>query len=156
MNAVQSLKLPHLPVALRLAGEEDLEPVVTLLGHLGYAWSRSELHDLYGRFLEDPAMTVLLAVHAGNAVVGLMTLRVTTVLRLNGSQVSVEELVVHRDYRGRGVGSRLMHFARQFTMKKQAVRLEVVTSHTRESFRRGFFQKHGLHHAANTTYRLHF
>jgi GNAT superfamily N-acetyltransferase len=156
MEAAQLTSLSPVPVALRPACPEDLETVVTLLSHLGYSWSCSELSDLYGRILEDPALTVFLAVHGGNVVVGLMTLRVFPVLRLNGDQVSVEELVVHRDYQGRGIGSRLLQFARQFTMKREAVRLEVLTSKTRECFKRGFYEKHGLHPAPSAVYRLHF
>lgn len=156
MEAAQLISLSPWPVALRSACLEDLEAVVSLLGHLGYSWSCSELSDLYGRVLKDPTLTVILAVHGLDVVVGLMTLRVLPVLRLNGDQVSVEELVVHRDYRGRGIGSRLIQFARQFTMKEQAVRLEVLTSKTRECFKWGFYEKFGFHTSPSAVYRLHF
>jgi GNAT superfamily N-acetyltransferase len=156
MEALQLIQPPSVSVALRPSTEDDLPAIITLLGHLGYQWSSSEFRGFFNGLLDDHALTVVLAVLPCNTVVGLMTLRITPVLRLNGNQIVVEELVVHKDYRNRGVGTRLVQFARQFTMKKQAVRLEVLISRTRECFKRRFFEKQGFHMAPNAVYRLHF
>ena len=156
MEAARLIGLPTTSVALRPACENDLEAVTALLGHLGYQWSSDELHDFYYRLLEDPALTMILAVRGGATVVGLMSLRITAVLRLNGNQLSVQELVVHQDYREQGIGTRLLQFARQYALKKQVVRLEVLTSRTQDCYKRRFYEKLGFHMATNAVYRLHF
>jgi GNAT superfamily N-acetyltransferase len=156
METALLISPPVKSAVLRPAHEDDVEAVVTLLSHLGYQWSTRQLRDSYGMLLEDPTMTLIVAVHADDTVVGLITLRLAPVLRLNGYQVTVEELVVHQDYRGNGIGTQLMRFARQFTMKTRAVRMEVLISRTRESFKRLFYEKHGLHLATSAVYRLHF
>jgi GNAT superfamily N-acetyltransferase len=156
MEAALQIGQPMMSVALRPAGEDDLDAVTALLGHLGYQWTPDELRDFYYGLLADPALIVILAIHGGSTIVGMMSLRITPVLRLNGNQLSVEDLVVHQNYRDQGIGTRLLQFARQYALRKQVVRLQVLASRARECFKRRFYEKQGLHMATNAVYRLHF
>lgn len=133
----------------------DTPKVEELLRHLGYHVSLAWLERILARICESShARCVLAALPCNGLVVGMMTLRVFPCLRLGGEQVSIEELVVHADWRGQGLGRSLTHYAIAYAKSRQAVRIEVLTSKSRESTQRGFYEKAGFQRAASRVYRL--
>lgn len=141
---------------LRPVQSDDLENIALMMDYLGYTTLPSELKPILSDILSNPAMKVLLAVGTDGKPIGLINLRYFPVLRLKGYQVSIEELVVHPDFRGQGVGKKLLHFAREYAEEKGAVRLEVATSNKRASFRRKFYEKNGFEDAGSSVYRIEF
>lgn len=133
----------------------DTPQVEELLRHLGYHVSLSRLERTLAGICESShAQCVLATIPLNDLVVGMMTLRVFPCLRLGGEQVSIEELVVHADWRGQGLGRSLTDYAIAYAKSRQAVRIEVLTSESRESTQRGFYEKAGFQRAASRVYRL--
>ena len=141
---------------LRPAQSDDVENIALMMDYLGYPARPPELKLILSDILSNPAMKIFLAVYTNGKPIGLINLHCYPALRLKGYQVSIEELVVHPDFRGQGVGERLLNFAREYAKEKGAVRLEVTTSNKRESFRRQFYEKNGLEDAGSSVYRINF
>jgi GNAT superfamily N-acetyltransferase len=139
---------------LRPAQSDDVENIALMMYYLGYPALPSELKLILSDILNNPAVKVFLAVYTDGKPIGLINLHYLPALRLKGYQVSIEELVVHPDFRGQAVGKRLLDFAREYAEEKGAVRLEVATSNKRESFRRKFYEKNGFKDAGSSVYRI--
>lgn len=83
----------------------------------------------------------------------MMTLRVLECLRLGGRQVSIEELVVNAEWRGQGIGQALTAYALAFAKRWHAVRIEVLTSESRQNTQRGFYVKARFDQVPSRVYR---
>jgi ribosomal protein S18 acetylase RimI-like enzyme len=145
-------KTSETEIVFREATANDLEDVAFLLGHLGYPLHPDQLKEIYLLLLSDQQSRILLALD-GSRAVGMIHLRAHPALRLNGYHVSIEELVVHPEFRGRGIGKELLDAAVLYARMRNAVLLEVHTSNKRESLRRGFYAKNGFVQAHSTLYR---
>jgi GNAT superfamily N-acetyltransferase len=66
---------------------------------------------------------------------------------------SVEELVVRQGLRDRGVGDRLIQYAKGLAAERGWARLEIAVARKRESNRRGFLFSRGFVAAESVTYR---
>lgn len=143
-------------IRLRPARSDDVEDIALMIDYLGYPACPSELKLILSDILSNPAMKLFLAVYTDGKPIGLINLHYLPALRLKGYQVSIEELVVHPDFRGRAVGKKLLNFACEYAKEKRAVRLEVTTSNKRESFRRQFYEKNGFEDAGSSVYRINF
>ncbi len=141
---------------LRPAYSDDVENLVLMMDYLGYLVLASELKPVLLDILDNPAIKVFLGVNEDGKPMGLISLHCYPALRLKGYQISIEELVVHPDFRGQSVGKKLLDFAREYAGEKGAVRLEVTTSNKRESFRRKFYEKNGFEDAGCSVYRINF
>ncbi len=142
-----------LEVKYRPAVAGDLVSVSALLAHLGYPAGEAKLTGTFLAFLQDPGAEAVMAETAQGNPAGFMSLRRYHALRLSGLCVTIEELVVHPEYRGRRIGSRLLELAVRKATAMGAMRLEVCTSLTRESYRRKFYEKNGLERAPSGLYR---
>lgn len=142
---------------VRQAESTDFPFIHELLSHLGYSTPLEKVRQALPSLLQNSEYRCLLAVWKPNGqVVGMMTLRTTTCLRLGGLQVSIEELVVHQDWRGQGIGHTLIAHALEHARTCGSVRLEVLTSQNRLSAQRGFYEKAGFRKADSWVYRLDF
>jgi N-acetylglutamate synthase-like GNAT family acetyltransferase len=140
---------------IRPAQRDEVESISQLLHDLGYTVFPSELESILSDIQINPALDIFLVTHRDGNPVGLATLHHFPVLRLKGYQVTIEELVVHPQFRGRGIGGSLLNFAREFAKGKGAVRLEVITSRKRESFKRGFYINNSFVDAESVVFRIH-
>jgi GNAT superfamily N-acetyltransferase len=75
------------------------------------------------------------------------------VLRLQGWLGTIEELVVRRGMRDRGIGDRMVQHAKALAAERGWTRLETAVSRTRESSRRGFLLSRGFAADECVTYR---
>lgn len=142
-------------VGFRPATQEDISTVQSLLNHLGYNPPYQKLRDVFLELLTNPSFHCILAVSRTDGhVLGMITLRSLPCLRLAGELVSIEELVVHAGWRGRGIGQALTAYALEYAKNRHAVRIEVLTSEARESTQRGFYEKAGFVQAPSRVYRI--
>jgi ribosomal protein S18 acetylase RimI-like enzyme len=149
--------LEKMPIVFREARSEDLQSVGELLNALGYDVPPERLQPVYLGLLEDSTYRCVLAVSSPEGrIIGMITMRRLPCLRLAGEQVTIEELVVRPEWRGRGVGRALSAQAVAYAFRCHAVRVEVLTSEARESTRRGFYEKAGFRHARSRVYRMDF
>jgi GNAT superfamily N-acetyltransferase len=139
---------------IRLAREEDLESIADLLNHLGYPITVSGLRPILQTMLQASETDVFVATLSDYGVVGLMSLLHFPTLRLNGRQVTIEELVIHPRLRGKGIGREFIAFARTYAQELGAVMIEVLTNRKRESFKRGFYEKNGFTLSDHSVFRM--
>jgi GNAT superfamily N-acetyltransferase len=91
----------------------------------------------------DHCNTVLVAVRKNSGIVGYLAVHWFPNLLYGGIDGYVSELFVHPDGRGRGTGSRLLEAVHEYALKRGSMRLLLMNRRTRESYRRGFYAKHG-------------
>jgi len=133
------------PLELRLATNDDLLEVASLLAELGYTTAAEDvgLAATLDAVLSDPERRVWIATNDG-AVLGMISLSVRPQLRLAGPMLTVEELVVRASSRGSGVGTRLLDLALEEASRVGARRVELLTNRARDTYRRGFYQARGF------------
>ncbi len=140
---------------IRPAIANDKERVIELLADLDYlVRSGEEFEKLWRRIaLEDPAWGVFMALRSGSCV-GFVSVHARPVLRLEGFMASIEELVVRKESRGSGVGAALLDKAVSFAYERGCVRIEVLSSTRRESYRRRFYENHGFGEHPSAVFRI--
>ena len=110
-----------LPVQIRHARIEDLDALLELLPQLtsrhesagAKVPDRRRALDILTKMIEEPHHHLLVAVDTGNMkVIGSITLTITLNLTYGGrSRADIEGMIVHQDYRRRGIGTRLVNQA---------------------------------------------
>lgn len=140
-------------LTIRPAVAADLSAMSDLIAQLGYAIRPDTLGDLLQTMLSDRRHAVLVAEAAEQGVVGMLALSSRPALRLQGWIGTIEELVVKRGLRDRGIGGRLIQYAKGLAAERGWVRLEAVVGRKRESNRRSFLYSRGFVSAECVTYR---
>lgn len=128
-------------VGVRLAVPGDAPALRSLVTELGYtaAGIDARLDDLLSR--RDHRLWVA---EVDDHRVGYALAHSHVRLGLGAPMVSLDELVVTASARGQGVGAALIAAVRTWASDLKAARLEVVTARTLESYRAGFYEKHGF------------
>lgn len=129
-------------VRIRDATPEDAAAVALLLTELGH---ETDAVAVPGRLdaVRAEGGAVLLAVDAGGAALGLVTLAAHPVLHAPGPVALITALVVTSAARGRGVGRRLVEAATGWAAARGGVRL-VVTSGEHRTDAHAFYRACGL------------
>ena len=141
-----------LPV-IRPAAVADAPAVTVLLHNLGYPVEPDRVAAGLRQLLDDPGAFVVVAADDERGVVGLLSLSCRPVLRLQGVAATIEELAVRSDARARGVGDRLLRYAKGLASERGWVRLEMTVTRRREVTRRDFFDSRGFSRGDCVTYR---
>jgi N-acetylglutamate synthase-like GNAT family acetyltransferase len=138
---------------IRPAVGGDVSAISDLISQLGYPVNNEALVAMIGPLLGDRRHAVVVAGEADHGIVAMLALSVRPVLRLQGWVGSVEELVVRQGLRDRGVGDRLIQYAKGLAAERGWVRLEITVARRRESNRRSFLFSRGFVAAESVTYR---
>jgi GNAT superfamily N-acetyltransferase len=141
-------------LTIRPAGRADLPVISDLIFQLGYPVRPDTLSRMLEEMLGDPRHAVLVAEEPEHGVVAMIDLSCRPALRLQGWIGTIEELVVRRGLRGRGIGDRLIQYAKGLGAERGWARLETVVARKRESNRRSFLFSRGFVSAECVTYRL--
>jgi GNAT superfamily N-acetyltransferase len=123
-----------------------------LLDQLGYPQDPETFPAVLQAALKDPGLNILLA-ELGDRCLALLCFRTFLSIRLAGYQISIEELVVAPEARGKRLGSRLVDQVKDRARQCGAVLLEVHTRTSRESFKRQFYIKKGFERAESCVLR---
>ena len=131
-------------ITIRDAGPQDAPAIVTLVQEL--AESQGEPNagsEAYVKeYLAFTGSHVLLAEEGGRPI-GLLSYAVRPNLWHAGSVATIEELVVERDQRGRGVGSALMSELLDRLVAAGCIEVSVSTMLDNEGAKR-FYRSHGF------------
>ncbi|MEI8294636.1 MAG: GNAT family N-acetyltransferase [bacterium] len=92
--------------------------------------------------LEQPSRGRIFVLRNERMIVGMINLLITISTAEGGFVLVLEDLVVHRDHRGSGYGSRLLQHAIGFAREKNFLRITLLTDNP-DGIRR-FYNKHGF------------
>ena len=118
-------------VAVRPALPEDVETLVDLLEALfsieeDFRIDRKRQRHGLERMLNNGRGRVLAAESADGTVVGMCSGQLTVSTAEGGPAVLVEDVVVHRDWRGQGVGKALMNAIGRWARDNGARRMQLL------------------------------
>ena len=125
--------MPTDRLTIRPATEADVEVVaeraLELARHLDYPQvpTPERARRNARRALADPRETIFLA-QVGGRVVGMCHLTLRQPISERAPVALIDELVVTQEFRGKGIGRRLVETARDFALKEGCVELEVGTA----------------------------
>lgn len=140
---------------IRRALESDEEAARKLIAALGYAnIDESDFKQAFAALLRHKDSLVFLAEGGDGSAIGLMTLSHRPQLRLAGTLVCIDELVIAEEARGRSIGAALLEEAKCFAASIGAKRLELHTNRGRVSYQRAFYVKNGFSECNSAILRL--
>lgn len=118
-------------VVIRPAQREDLERMVLLLKALfsieeDFGFDADKQRRGLEMMLNNGRGRILTACAADGTVVGMCTGQLTVSTAEGGPAVLIEDVVVHADWRGRGIGARLMDEITGWAKRNQARRLQLL------------------------------
>ena len=126
---------------LRDIAPVDAETAAELLAQLGYPTSAELFRDKLVTLGQDASNRVLVAVENGR-VVGLVSIHTHELVHAPGKLGRITALVVHSDFRRRGLGRQLVQAAERHCISAGCVLFEVTSSDSRlES--RAFYESLG-------------
>jgi GNAT superfamily N-acetyltransferase len=135
---------------IRAAGDADLPAVLNLHAELEkdhQLLSMEQAQTIFKAMKRYPDYTLYVATWDG-VIVGTFTLLIMDGLAHLGSPSGiVEDVVVHANWRGRGIGKRMMQFAMKRCRARGCYKLALSSHRKREAAHRFYeslgFQKHG-------------
>jgi GNAT superfamily N-acetyltransferase len=145
-------------VSISPAIAEDLDELSSLLGELFSEESdfrpdkERQLRGLRLIF-EQPNRGRVFVLRRYHSIVGMMNLLFTISTAEGGFVLLLEDLVVHREYRGHGYGSMLLDYAIEFAKQKNFRRITLLTDRP-ELRSQNFFRKHGFYESPMLPMRL--
>ena len=117
-------------VRIRNATPEDSADIAALLGQLGYPSDEAEIPGRLSGVLAHGG-AVVLAVDAADRPLGLLCLTRHWGLHASGPTVYIMALVIADGARRRGVGVKLVDYARQWGMENGCERIAVTSAERR-------------------------
>ena len=145
-------------IVIEPATEADLDELSELLGEL-FAQESDFRPDkdrqLRGLRLifEQPSRGRVFVLRRNGAIVGMINLLFTISTAEGGFVMLLEDLVVHKQYQGKGYGSKLLQHAIDFAKQKNFVRITLLTDRP-EIKSQAFFKRHGFFESAMIPMRL--
>ena len=92
--------------------------------------------------LEQPSRGRVFVIRNERMIIGMINLLITISTAEGGFVLLLEDLVVHKDHRGQGYGSRLLRHALDFARDKKFLRITLLTEDIDDA--RPFYLKHGF------------
>ena len=104
--------------------------------------------------IESPQVGVIFAAREGGEIVGMVSLLFTVSTAEGGRACWLEDMVVHPDRRGNGLGSRLLQTAIAYARSNGCARITLLTDQLNQGAIR-FYGRHGFGPSEMTALRLH-
>ncbi len=140
---------PNPAVEIRAAAEAALPAILALYRDVGdrHVLPLDQAQTIFRRMQSYPDYVVYVAVGAG-AIVGTFALLIMDNLaHLGAPSGVVEDVVVRSDRQGRGIGRRMMQFARERCRERGCYKMTLSSSLRREAAHRFYetlgFERHG-------------
>src|ERR1041385_8483289 len=145
-------------VVIEPATEADLDELSEMLGGL-FAQEgdfrpdkEKQLRGLRLIF-EQPSRGRVFVLRRDQSIVGMINLLFTISTAEGGFVILLEDLVIHKEYRGHGYGSMLLDYAINFAKQKNFRRITLLTDRP-ELRSQNFFRKHGFYESPMLPMRL--
>lgn len=103
--------------------------------------------------LEQPNRGRIFVLRQDGMILGMINLLFTISTAEGGFVVMLEDVIVHRDYRGRGFGDMLLRHAIEYAKKKDFSRITLLTDRLNAEGQR-FFKEHGFFESKMIPMRL--
>ena len=103
--------------------------------------------------LEQPNRGRIFVLRSNGTILGMINLLFTISTAEGGFVVMLEDVIVHRDYRGKGFGDKLLSHAIEYAKKKDFLRITLLTDRLNEQGQR-FFKAHGFFESKMIPLRL--
>src|SRR5215469_12042857 len=145
-------------VAIEPATEADLDELSEMLGGLFAQESdfrpdkEKQLRGLRLIF-EQPSRGRVFVLRRNGAIVGMINLLFTISTAEGGFVILLEDLVVHKEFQGKGYGSKLLQHAIDFAKQKKFLRFTLLTDRP-ENVAQEFFRHHGFVESSMIPMRL--
>jgi GNAT superfamily N-acetyltransferase len=145
-------------VVIEPATEADLDELSEMLGELFAQESdfrpdkEKQLRGLRLIF-EQPSRGRVFVLRRNGAIVGMINLLFTISTAEGGFVILLEDLVVHKEYQGKGYGRRLLEHAIAFAKQKNFLRITLLTDRP-ENVAQEFFRRHGFAESSMIPMRL--
>jgi GNAT superfamily N-acetyltransferase len=145
-------------VVIEPATEADLDELSQMLGDLFAQESDfrpdkdKQLRGLRLIF-EQPSRGRVFVLRRNGAIVGMINLLFTISTAEGGFVILLEDLVIHKEYQGKGYGTRLLQHAIDFAKQKNFLRITLLTDRP-ENLAQEFFRHHGFVESSMIPMRL--
>jgi GNAT superfamily N-acetyltransferase len=105
--------------------------------------------------LEQPNRGRIFVLRSGARIIGMINLLITISTAEGGFVLILEDLVVHKDHRSQGYGSRLLSHALGYARAKDFLRITLLTDKL-ENSARAFYEHHGFKQSGMVPMRYYF
>ena len=95
------------------------------------------------QIIDNPEVGRILIARQGSDIVGMVNLLFTVSTALGARVALLEDMVVHSEFRGSGIGSALLQYAIAFARSVGCQRITLLTDRTNVLAQR-FYQRHGF------------
>lgn len=139
------MRLIPIGIQIRPMLEQDYRDVYRLYRQLvgrSFSGIESNFTRIFKGFINSGEREAYVAT-INNYVIGFVTLYYMDVFHRSGQVMSIQELVVTEEFRGRGVGKALVEFVKRKAVEKHCNGLEVATDMW-QSGAKSFYEKCGL------------
>jgi GNAT superfamily N-acetyltransferase len=145
-------------VVIEPGTEADLDELSEMLGELFSQESDfrpDKDRQLRGLRLifEQPSRGRVFVLRRDGAIVGMINSLFTISTAEGGFVILLEDLVIHKQYQGKGYGKKLLEHAIDFARKKNFLRITLLTDRP-ENVAQAFFRKHGFVESSMIPMRL--
>ncbi len=106
------------------------------------------------RIIASPEVGRVFVARIGGRVVGMVNMLATVSTAEGAPAAWLEDVIIHPDYRGNGLGSRLLGYVVEAARAEGFVRLSLLADHENAGAIR-FYERHGFGTSAMVTMRLH-
>ncbi|MDD5200885.1 MAG: GNAT family N-acetyltransferase [Terrimicrobiaceae bacterium] len=136
----------HDSIRIEPATMEDLPQLVELLVDL-FAMEADFVPDRVRQerglklILEQPARGRIFVLRNDHRLIGMINLLITISTAEGGFVLLLEDVVVHRDHRGQGYGSKLLEHAVRFARQKNFLRITLLTDRGNEASKRFYLDR---------------
>ncbi|MCA1993641.1 MAG: GNAT family N-acetyltransferase [Coleofasciculus sp. S288] len=128
-------------VLIRLAESGDAKSIALLCQQLGYPTSEQNVQERFKLIKNNQEHVLYIAYLPNQLIVGLIHVYIWKSL-LIGRRAEIDALIVHSDFRGRGVGQLLIQHAEQWVKEQGCDTIQVRSNTVRQQAHR-FYEKLG-------------
>jgi len=97
--------------------------------------------------LEQPNRGRIFVLKQNGQILGMINLLFTISTAEGGFVIILEDLIIKKDYRGHGLGTRLLNYAMEYARKKDFKRITLLTDQGNEEAHK-FYKRHGFFESA--------